>query len=265
VSKGSSTQSSLRTFDDVVDEVAASLALRTKMHAETVTIGNSEQIKVGVCTTMSRSEDQAFVEVLASKIHHVMALHSSYLFAICPSVIGMGGTATLAFCGAPQRLVTKASILAGLRFKTRLAELQDLDGTWIGCLDPRPGIENWEPIVHDEDVLWDIIRKAASSISPSEPPAGSRGIERRLIEARTRLDRLSPAEAYREAIQDSILVDIRPESQRLVYGCIPGALIIERNDLEWSFDPRSNERLPIADRYDLRIIVYDQVRLLSFD
>lgn len=33
---------------------------------------------------------------------------------------------------------------------------------------------------------------------------------------------------------------------------------MERNVLEWRFDPRSDARLPIADRYDLRVVVFCQ-------
>jgi rhodanese-related sulfurtransferase len=32
--------------------------------------------------------------------------------------------------------------------------------------------------------------------------------------------------------------------------------VIERNVLEWRFDPRSDARLPIANRYDLPVVVY---------
>lgn len=39
---------------------------------------------------------------------------------------------------------------------------------------------------------------------------------------------------------------------------IHGSLIIERNVLEWRFDPRCPHRLAIADRYDSKIIVYCQ-------
>jgi hypothetical protein len=39
---------------------------------------------------------------------------------------------------------------------------------------------------------------------------------------------------------------------------IHGSLIIERNVLEWRFDPRCPDRLAIADRYDSKIIVYCQ-------
>jgi len=51
-------------------------------------------------------------------------------------------------------------------------------------------------------------------------------------------------------------VDIRPASQRGHTGIIPGALVVERNVLEWRFDPASAARLPVADRYDLPVIVY---------
>jgi len=54
------------------------------------------------------------------------------------------------------------------------------------------------------------------------------------------------------------LVDIRPAAQREAEGGIHGSLIIERNVLEWRFDPRCNSRLAIADRYDSKIIVYCQ-------
>jgi rhodanese-related sulfurtransferase len=51
-----------------------------------------------------------------------------------------------------------------------------------------------------------------------------------------------------------VLVDIRPAAQRAAEGEIPGALIVERNVLEWRFDPASDARLPQAS-YDLRVIV----------
>ena len=52
-----------------------------------------------------------------------------------------------------------------------------------------------------------------------------------------------------------MLVDIRPQAQRLAEGEIPGAMIVERNVLEWRFDPASSARLPIAS-YDLQVIVF---------
>jgi rhodanese-related sulfurtransferase len=55
-----------------------------------------------------------------------------------------------------------------------------------------------------------------------------------------------------------VLVDIRPTQQRQAHGEIPGALIVERNVLEWRFDPRSASRLAVADRYDLPVVVVCQ-------
>jgi rhodanese-related sulfurtransferase len=82
-------------------------------------------------------------------------------------------------------------------------------------------------------------------------------IEQMLSAARDRLRRLSPGEAY-EATEktEAILVDIRPEGQRATEGSIPGALIVERNVLEWRFDPACSARLPIATDHDLQVIVF---------
>jgi rhodanese-related sulfurtransferase len=88
-----------------------------------------------------------------------------------------------------------------------------------------------------------------------EPPPGSRGIDEILAAARARLDRLTPADAYRAQQDGAILVDIRPIAQRAAHGEIPGAIVVERNVLEWRLDPRSDARLPFADRYDLPVVV----------
>jgi rhodanese-related sulfurtransferase len=84
-----------------------------------------------------------------------------------------------------------------------------------------------------------------------------RGIKDILAEARSRLDRLDPTGAYRAQRENgAVLVDIRPVAQRVASGEIPDAIVVERNVLEWRFDPTSDARLPIADRYDLPLIVY---------
>ena len=75
-----------------------------------------------------------------------------------------------------------------------------------------------------------------------------------LAGARSRLARVTPEQAFAEVAAGAILVDIRPAAQRLLEGEIPGAIIVERNVLEWRLDPRSSHRLPIAS-YDLRVIV----------
>jgi rhodanese-related sulfurtransferase len=87
-------------------------------------------------------------------------------------------------------------------------------------------------------------------------PPGARSIDEILDAARTRLVRLTPKEARGAQRAGALLVDIRPAAQRAKTGIIPGALVIERNVLEWRFDPASDARLPVADRYDLQVVIY---------
>jgi rhodanese-related sulfurtransferase len=82
-------------------------------------------------------------------------------------------------------------------------------------------------------------------------------IEQLLAVARARLRRLSPEEAHQATIElGAILVDIRPEAQRAIEGSIPGALIVERNVLEWRFDPTSSACLSIVTNHRIELIVF---------
>jgi len=94
-------------------------------------------------------------------------------------------------------------------------------------------------------------KKAAQSADESN-------VSRVVASARSRLHRVSAREAFNavSADQNTVLVDIRPSSQRAEEGTIPGALIVERNVLEWRFDPTSSARLPVASGPDLRVIVF---------
>jgi rhodanese-related sulfurtransferase len=53
----------------------------------------------------------------------------------------------------------------------------------------------------------------------------------------------------------ALLVDTRPEWQRREDGEIPGALVIERNHIEWRLDPTSDARIPEAVDHDVEVIV----------
>ena len=75
-----------------------------------------------------------------------------------------------------------------------------------------------------------------------------------LAAARARLHRLGPAEARAAQERGAVLVDIRPAAQRRAEGEVPGALVVERNVLEWRFDPTSDARLPVA-APDLQVVV----------
>ncbi len=60
-----------------------------------------------------------------------------------------------------------------------------------------------------------------------------------LSEARRRLRRLGPEEAAAAARAGALLLDIRADHQRERDGAIPGALVHQRNVLEWRADPDS--------------------------
>jgi rhodanese-related sulfurtransferase/mannose-6-phosphate isomerase-like protein (cupin superfamily) len=91
---------------------------------------------------------------------------------------------------------------------------------------------------------------------PSDP-RGPLSIEQVLSAARARLRRLSPDEAYEAMVKtDAIIVDIRSEGQRAIEGSIRRALIVDRNVLEWRFDPASKARLPVATDHDNQVIVF---------
>ncbi len=87
------------------------------------------------------------------------------------------------------------------------------------------------------------------------------GIGAMLDDARSRLDRISARAAFQELVAlDGLLVDIRPAAQRAREGEVARWLplqVIERNVLEWRFDPASDARLPEA-AYDRRVIVLCQ-------
>jgi rhodanese-related sulfurtransferase len=76
-----------------------------------------------------------------------------------------------------------------------------------------------------------------------------------LAAAHARLRRLSPAEAADAAHDGAYLVDTRPQFQREADGEIPGAIVIERNHLEWRLDPSSGGRVPEATDSSTRWIV----------
>lgn len=95
----------------------------------------------------------------------------------------------------------------------------------------------------------------------SVAPVRYDGVDALLADARSRLDRISPRAAFQELVAlGALLVDIRPAAQRAREGDLAGwlpALVVERNVLEWRFDPRSDARLPAAS-YDLRVLVLCQ-------
>jgi rhodanese-related sulfurtransferase len=97
----------------------------------------------------------------------------------------------------------------------------------------------------------------ALAAPPAPALARRRSIAEVLDDARSRLHRLTPAAAVAARAAGAVVVDIRPAAQREVQGGPDGVLVVERNVLEWRFDPQSDAALPIAS-YDLQVVVLCQ-------
>jgi rhodanese-related sulfurtransferase len=81
-------------------------------------------------------------------------------------------------------------------------------------------------------------------------------IDALLERARAHLRRLTPKEAARAvAQQDALLVDIRYAALRERDGLIPGALVVERNELEWRMDPLCAHRAPETTDHDRLVVI----------
>ncbi len=244
---------SQRTIDNVRELVAVGVAIRAVKSSETV-----DGIKVGVALTMPKNDNEQFLRHVVSKIKQSLLLQQ-YLFVVAPSVPHNSKTDSwpMLIFGSTRSLVVKATTLACAKFLGRVKEMYTEKDRWLGI------IEGSDTPEQDEAILWDIVRKASRTLDPLIPPMGALSIDEILARARSRLERITPQQAYTELHDPNfpapvVLVDIRPFQQRAEHGEIPEALVIERNVLEWRFDPRSKSRIPIADRYDLRVIIFCQ-------
>ncbi|MEV8105193.1 rhodanese-like domain-containing protein [Streptomyces sp. NPDC088135] len=95
-------------------------------------------------------------------------------------------------------------------------------------------------------------RDGAEPVGIDELPTG---IDELLERVRAGFVRVGPQEAATAAADGALLVDIRYAELRERDGLIPGALVVERNELEWRLDPRGSHRAPQAVSHDLRIVV----------
>jgi rhodanese-related sulfurtransferase len=86
----------------------------------------------------------------------------------------------------------------------------------------------------------------------------NRSVDQLLDYVRSRYERMSPQEAFEAQRAGAILVDTRCYEQRRDHGLIPGAVLMERNVMEWRLDPRSDAHETWAGGHDARIIVVCQ-------
>jgi len=80
-------------------------------------------------------------------------------------------------------------------------------------------------------------------------------IDALLALARADLDRVEPEALATELASGALVVDTRPVEQRRRDGELPGAVVVDRNVLEWRLDPTSAQRIPEVTGADLRVIV----------
>lgn len=120
------------------------------------------------------------------------------------------------------------------------------------------------PVTHWETTLFSSGRVAGAAARDRgrgwDAPVYD-GVDDQLADARTRLDRVSARAAFQEVLYGrAVLVDIRPAAQRAAEGEVAEhlrPLVVERNVLEWRFDPRHEARLPQAG-FEARVIVLCQ-------
>jgi rhodanese-related sulfurtransferase len=79
-----------------------------------------------------------------------------------------------------------------------------------------------------------------------------------LAQARDQLTRVQPGDLTRLQAEGAVVVDIRPIEQRQRDGELPGALIIDRNVLEWRIAPSSPNRVVDVDQMQTVIIVCNE-------
>ena len=89
----------------------------------------------------------------------------------------------------------------------------------------------------------------------NEPGRNTRSIDEILAAARARLDRVEPEALENECATGALIIDIRPVEQRTRDGDLPGAIVIDRNVLEWRLDPACEHHIAEVADHDARIVI----------
>jgi rhodanese-related sulfurtransferase len=79
-----------------------------------------------------------------------------------------------------------------------------------------------------------------------------------LAEARDQLDRVAPQDLPALMATGAVVVDIRPVEQRHRDGELAGALVVDRNVLEWRLAPSSPDRIIDIDDETVVVIVCNE-------
>lgn len=82
-------------------------------------------------------------------------------------------------------------------------------------------------------------------------------VDRLLADARATLGpRPGPDDLAGLVAAGALVVDIRPEVHRREEGALPGALVIERNVLEWRLDPEGEHRIPELEGPEQTVVLF---------
>ncbi len=82
-----------------------------------------------------------------------------------------------------------------------------------------------------------------------------RTLDELLDQARARIERLEPAEAWAAAQAGALLIDIRADADRERDGIVPGSLHIPRTVLEWRVATDSSWRNPSVGGLDRQLVL----------
>ena len=108
-------------------------------------------------------------------------------------------------------------------------------------------------VLYGEDV--DEADEFSGTAGPAGP--GRSAVDRHLLAARHRIaPRVQPEELDAAVADGALVIDTRPADLRARDGVIPGALVVERNVLEWRLDPGGSHRIEGASDPDRPVIVF---------
>lgn len=113
------------------------------------------------------------------------------------------------------------------------------------------------PLIPTTENLQSLCNKIGGDGHGPQVPRDTNGvatIDELLAAAREPLDRVAPEDLAAEGQAGALVVDIRPVEQRERDGELPGAVVIDRNVLEWRLDPSSDHRIAGAS-YDRRVVL----------
>ena len=73
--------------------------------------------------------------------------------------------------------------------------------------------------------------------------------------ARERIVRIGPEDLEAFQVQGGLVIDIRPAAQRAEEGELPGAVVVERNVLEWRLEPWGEHAIEKVDGYRTPVVI----------